>query len=139
MSKEQTKTDNEFLTPKELGVTEDEFCRLMKVAEGFQAGKYLHVQNPRHMTWKDKSGLKLFNMRSWEQEFDCGTVCCIGGWAGLPQEVVNRKNNGLHNLCYPPDSKLADWRGITTEHAAKAIMNWARTGDPKWNEVVDGK
>lgn len=125
-----------FKTPAELGVTEDEFCRLMRVAEGLQNGEYAHVSSSGNVA--PTPGKKAFNMRHWRTDKDCGTVCCIGGWAGLLNYRV-RESSSLERLCYPPSSVGNMWHDINERHAAKAIINWAMTGDPQWSNILAQK
>lgn len=141
---EENKTE-EFKAPQELGVTEDEFCALMKVAEGLQDGTMVHTTTADQIKEAVVAGKKPFNMGHWRNKLDCGTVCCIGGLAGFHEDDIRVRttvrSDGVRmrkyrDLFYPPGR---DWANIQPAHAAKAIINWAKTGDPQWNKVMGQK
>lgn len=119
MSETDTNTDGEFLRPEQLGVTEEQFCSLMRVAEGLQSGQYVHapgVHLPSSLfpTVKElhpyqgevPQGKKAFNMGFWQKKAPhCGSVCCIGGWAGMfDMHAANggRYGYGTKELFFPP-------------------------------------
>lgn len=126
--------NHNFKTPKELGVTKKQFCALMQVAEGLQSGRLQHYR--RGMKIKGK----LFSMNTWAYKGGCGSVCCIGGWAQTVGRVSfgasrGSRPPGLQNLFFPKGIG-EDWDRITPTQAARAITNWARTGDPQWKRAT---
>lgn len=135
-----------FKTPKELGITEKQFCALVKVADGLQTGKLVHAPNTgRHPTHDG------FNMRVWETRTeDCGTVCCIGGWSqrfgswqwpmsAIRAPLEGGDNGGLNRLFYPFEVMPMDnWHRITPQQASRAITNYLTTGDPQWKKALGG-
>lgn len=129
------KTDG-FKTPKQLGVSEEQFCAIMKAAEALQSGKL--EQTPVGVP--TLPGL-TFDMSHWKCRHECGTVCCIGGSAeilsGLTYGSLNKiadRNPGLKSLFFPRE--VLSWGSITPEMAAKAVINWAKTGNPQWKKVM---
>lgn len=123
----------EFRTPGQLGVTQEQFCALMKVAEGLQSGRLKH-----HKRGDAVKG-EMFDMATWQYQGNCGSVCCIGGWVdtylGRPQNI--QAGSGICDLFYPKIiGGIHEWSRITPEQAARAITNWARTGDPNWKRAM---
>jgi hypothetical protein len=90
----------------------------------------------------------LFNMNVACEAHDCGTVGCIGGTMGLamglnPGETRKFVDIGgfeeskfkLSRLFYPR-YRVIDWDKIDGIHAAEAIWNVLRTGEPDWESIV---
>jgi len=91
-----------------------------------------------------------FNMNNFEDEAECGTVCCIGGWVITRQygSVYNDKTIGkgslevaaellglpvrmAHDLFYPYGLHHL----ITKEVAAQTLRKLAATGVVDWSHV----
>lgn len=75
-----------------------------------------------------------FDMKTW----DCGTVRCIGGWmcviAGVNSHTYFSPTDEMHSLFMPPSS--INWNHITSQKAAKAIVNYLTMNDPRWDDVM---
>ena len=129
-----------FKTAEELGITQDQFCALVKVAEGLQDGTLKHIDYNNPLDPLDP-GAQYFDMSVW----DCGSVCCIGGWSekmgGLKwsQWPKNKDymghTDGLKELFYP-NIQCHQWADITSAEGAKAVVNYLTTGDTQWRKVV---
>ena len=85
-------------------------------------------------------------------ESNCGTVCCIGGWAervggrGLfsyyrsvfrDRDVFtdimrDSKKRRLHDLFFPE----ANLSRITVDQASRALSSYLTTGRAGWDEIV---
>lgn len=80
-----------------------------------------------------------FNMGHWDTETEnCGTVCCIGGWAERLSGIDllgGIRSDELEELFFPwiDVPLLID---ITPEQAARAIRNYLRTGRANWKEAT---
>lgn len=84
---------------------------------------------------------KFFNMASMKAETDCGTACCILGWAAFiggfdPKNLVEKLkgSRGLHDLFDPTGTYDPDL--ITTGQAAVALRNYLTHGEPRWAEAM---
>ena len=92
-----------------------------------------------------------------EEEYACGTVCCIGGWVKIENEGWKPNAKGLIELTaemqdsvdnyvdqdygsplralyYPPDR--LDYDAIKPSHAVQAIDNFLNYGDPMWDDII---
>lgn len=118
-----------FLTAEQLAISGAEHNALTKVLGMLERGELEHTQGGQI-----ENG---FNMHSTAHN-DCGTCCCIGGWAAIlmsrhPNDYVYSKapGNPLHPLYWHRTSPL-----ITTAQAAVALRNFLVTGKPNWDEAL---
>lgn len=107
----------------------------------------MNLENIARLVAAIKEEISGFDMDSWRQKTDCGTVACIGGhceilmgktledtrsledaadWLGLRKATAKE-------LFYP--RLLKYWHLITREDAIKAINNVAEHGEPRWAEI----
>lgn len=127
-------------TADELRLTEEQRCALVKALAFLREDKikYRPLGGPI-LGFKAKKGkVDYFNMRAWVREYECGTVCCIGGTAqalsgvSFPNSDVFRNRN-LHNLFYPSNQKA--WNA-TPQQAARAVSNYLSTGRASWEKAM---
>ena len=76
----QTTDDCPFKSPKELGLTRAERDALIKTLLLMENGQMIHAGNPHQ---EPVRGKYPFNMVVWQEQYHCGTICCIGGTAEL--------------------------------------------------------
>ena len=133
-------TEKVYKTATELGLTEPEYCALVKVRAALADGSITDNQ---------------FNMSDWWEpgEKQCDSIGCIGGWANTfgradhinmdytycrinarSAEERREPESNPEELFYPP---YRDWNKIKPRHAIKAIDNFLMTGEPKWQEVME--
>lgn len=142
----------------ELGVTETQHKYLLQVLDMLERGELRHAP-----VVGDVEG-QCFNMATYEDRGDCGTVGCIAGWMQVlsgytcfksfsfcPQEDAEylRKyapahrfqraeivSRALHNLFHMGDCEHDDLETVTPDQAAQAIRNYLSLGEPCWSEVL---
>lgn len=137
-------------TAEQLGISQPEYEALIRVRDGLRSGKYVHVKPGEGVCPAPE--VKAFNMDiSFEKGDelngfpDCDQVGCIGGWVAFdlgyanPSHYVyqNDDDAAIRPLFFPP-SHLS-YSEVTEEQAAQAIDNFLNTGDPRWEEVVEGE
>mgnify|MGYP001610561516 FL=1 len=126
-------------TAEELRITEEQRCALVKALAFLQEDKikYRPLEGPV-LGFKSKGKVDHFNMRAWTREYECGTVCCIGGTAqalsgtSFPNSSVFRNRN-LNNLFYPSNQEA--WNA-TPQQAARALSNYLSTGYASWHKAM---
>lgn len=121
----------------ELGISENQMTALVTVLGMLERGELKHAKidksKPNHMWPLKFSG--LFNMGEWQQSFDCGTVCCIGGTAELLSgEEFENMTEEVEGLFYP--NGISDWGSITPEQAACALRSFLTTGNANWADSI---
>lgn len=116
-----------FKTAEELGLTEFGYSGLLRVLGMLERGELVYT-TPGHFI---PNG---FNMREAWSKGQCGTIGCIGGYAGRYNSselfTINVKGgDNCGKLFCPPD-----WRKgrYTVEQAAKAVRSFLVTGTPDW-------
>ncbi len=117
-----------FKGADELGLTEKGLQALIRVLRMLETNEL--VYSPDGMPIHNGFNMKL---TWWENE--CGTVGCIGGWAGFYTErlilatTTGSLTHGLGQLFCPPS-----WRTgkCTVEQAAYALRAYLVTGEPDW-------
>ena len=132
INKMQTTEDCPFKSPEELGLTQAECDALIKALLLMENGQMLHVKSREQELVEGKYP---FNMCEWHSiDYDCGTVCCIGGTAELvgnlsPLSLANTatQNQQLHKLFY-------QWGGGSPSptKAARVLRGYLTTGITKW-------
>jgi hypothetical protein len=111
-----------FKTPTDLGIPEDEFFGLVRVLGEFERGEIRPEQ---------------FDMRQW-----CGSACCISGHALKYDCDLRASTPGLAALLVPGPHDLEvgkygkTMKDILPEHAAIAIRNYLTHGEPRWGEAL---
>ena len=123
-----------FKTATELGLTQPQYCALVKTLVALEKGRL----------WQDFD--IRFNMEHWGGE--CGTTCCIGGSAealgalphgSLADAASQLSRYGfrydLQNLFYPYHCKDA-W-DATQKQAAVALRHYLTTGKENWNMAME--
>lgn len=101
-----------FKTPEELNLTQDQFNALYGVMLMFERGEIKEHE---------------FNMAHWEPHHSsCGTSMCIGGWA---EEAFGVYLDTSHSDKPKLFSLVMDYSLKTTEQAALAIRAYLSTGD----------
>lgn len=123
-----------FLTPEQLDLTQEQRDALMKVLGMLERGEIQHraVTVARHRD--HVGGLRYFNMTEWS----CGTVACIGGWAEHVGGVSMHYNRNIElHMLFFPHAIPRPWGAITTEQAAAALRNYLTTGRADWRSVME--
>lgn len=117
-----------FKTADELGLTEKGYQGLHRVLRMLEGGELVYTP---HNTIPNG-----FNMNATWYENECGTVGCIGGWAGFYDKngategfrLPNRDAN-LGALFCPRGRYSTNY---TAEQAAHALRTYLVTGQPDW-------
>lgn len=135
-------------TPDELGLKDAEFQALRTVLGMLERGEIAHSRYRRTIyEFADGEKPQFFNMYSFITETDCGTACCICGWAEhighLPDNSLVVKRYmlpHLEELFDPPARGVpdADMNAVTPAQAAIALRNYLTHGEPRWQEAVSG-
>lgn len=86
-----------------------------------------------------------FNMQKWRTE--CGTVCCLGGWA---EQIANVEEGtfkiGNRDTCISDDFRGIDelfapfgWTKMqaTPDQAATALRSYLTTGNAHWDKALN--
>ncbi len=119
-----------FKSAEELGLTEKGYRGLIKVLGMLEREELVHSPEPYRS--RIPNG---FNMRACWNESACGTVGCIGGWAGfynnrgwVAGNVLPGEAN-LHELFCPIGYDRSNY---TVEQAAHALRTYLVTGHAEW-------
>jgi hypothetical protein len=125
-----------FKTATELGLTEPQYCGLVKTLVALEEGKLDHENENK--PWLDRDLPKSFHMAHWGGS--CGTVCCIGGTAEalMRDNLFNQGNaipDELYNLFFPGHTKEA-YRA-STKQAAVALRHYLTTGKENWKMAME--
>lgn len=142
-----------FMTAEALDIKEKEYNALVSVLGRLERGEIGHknfdMACPMRSLWTtttDFDGGVLFTSRTEE----CGTAGCIGGYVAVEMGVAparyvyeSDKRSGLGRLYFPRDEgagRLVDCiHSIAPEEGAHALRNFLTTGEPCWDEVLDGR
>jgi len=142
-------------TPEELGITEEEFKNLLIVKSLLDSGSLTYYYEETDSPFRFD-----MNTTSSGNEYECGSVACIGGWVSffmqgnkfskesimkidhvIADNYVNMdKSPPLEKLYFPEleDYDINDfYEAITPVEASQAIQNFLETGNPKWDSVLD--
>jgi hypothetical protein len=143
------------LPARSLSITGHELQALLWTREQLQLGEIIFDAKA-----SGKQG-RGFNMSVSDEETECGTTCCIGGWmykhmtdqqnwaprtssghwASLGGYVGFHRSPALAELFHPfttvtgPDDTTVDWDVIPPVWAIQAIDNFLATGKPNWPQV----
>lgn len=88
-----------------------------------------------------------FDMREWHEDRECGTVCCIGGWAGLvlrdDPEMGWPRVGGLLGLMpdrahalFFMDETHANMARRTIPEAVAVLDRLIETGEVDWDYAI---
>lgn len=123
-------------TAKELGLSHEQYCGLVKTLEALESGKLDHKNEY----------IKRFNMNRWGGT--CGAVCCLGGTAEAIMKSEGKLKRGfgyrpteLDNLFFPyhtprVENKKSAWRA-STKQAAVALRHYLMTGKENWAMAME--
>lgn len=133
-----------FMTAEALDLTDQEYAALVTTLGMLDRGELKHVPGPAINEHFPLAFSGHFNMQWWNQKHACGSVCCIGGAAevvgNLQMDSLNEKSNmniNLGNLFYPDVYGHEGYEQITVEQAAAALRNYLRTGEARWEEILE--
>lgn len=128
-----------FKSAKELDLGQDELDAHVKVLGMLERGELRHRNGSL-----DRAGDR-FDMGVIAIKHCCGTVGCIGGWVamtmGFNEEAADYyvdMTSGSQRRLYYPDGRLVGYESITVDQAARALRNYLTTGEPLWEEVLNG-
>lgn len=135
---EQLETHGVFKTAKELYLSEEQRCGLIKALAYIESGKTLHVRiNPNKQAVISMKVPTGFNMSCWRRQESCGTIACLGGIA----EILGGAHYRFH---LPPELKAlfglrareyVDMTDITEKQAAVALRGYLETGKTDWDKA----
>ena len=141
-----------FLTADQLDIPQDWHDALVLVLRAMERGEFKHlpevnvVEAPSYDEDLDpRLFLGRFNMNFWQENVDCGTVCCIGGAAEILGNIkFTYKCDALpelENLFYPEhkgdeDSGNDFYCSITVAQAQRALQNYLTTGESRWQDIL---
>lgn len=136
-----------FMTSTALGITDAEFEALVKVMGMLERGeiKYMPASwrdSPLHT---DPIVPQFFNMALIVTENDCGTACCILGWArhivgdrSLFRDGLSQSLNDLFRMGQTSDGYVGKFsEEMLPSEAAIALRNYLTTGEARWAEAVE--
>lgn len=120
----------------DLRISESHKAALVKTLELLESGKLVHAQ-PAHWDNHTKPFVDQFNMAYWNDNFDCGTVCCIGGTAEIIGGVTfhDCQTEELFNL-FNPDHEC-EMKDITPAQAAVALRSYLTVGEARWDLALN--
>ena len=136
-----------FKTPADLGISDAEFEALVKVLGMLERGEIKNtppraryiVGAPIHVTECERAPTH-FSMGYEVAYHDCGTSCCIMGWArwvGDDDRLFRDAtsiNHSAQPLFYPYNDGILERRvGI----GAIALRNYLTHGEPRWEEALE--
>ncbi len=118
-----------FKSADELGLSEKGYRALHRVLRMLESGELVYTPLNHFVP-------KGFNMNATWEENECGTIGCIGGWAGFYDkkgwtgEPINRSAFAGESLFCPRRRVNHDY---TVEEAAHALRAYLVTGIPDWS------
>ncbi|ARQ95437.1 hypothetical protein [Bradyrhizobium phage BDU-MI-1] len=141
------------MSAEQLKIRPAELKALLEIRELFAKGVFHHDAS---LDLEKPDG---FNMNVIDQENECGTTCCIGGWMframqrdrTLPDRcylaqdyVATNRSKALVPLFHPFRDQDGQWLDVDIDfpyelippaYALAAIDNVLTTGDPDWASV----
>lgn len=133
-----------FKTASDLGISDAELDALIKVLGMLERGDITHVPHVERENLQPDHGTEPigFNITKFYGQADCGTVCCICGWA----EYVGRLEPGslmrkrfrrpqLEAL-FDPTGRVPDPSALTPARSAIALRSYLTTGEANWAEAL---
>lgn len=134
-----------FMTPAALGLSDAEFKAMVKVLGMLERGE-IPYSSPGEMRFLvPGANPTSFNMYHFAGATECGTACCICGWAVAvgrlrDTELLSKRfgNDGLLRLFDPYHDGVSSGttKSITPDQAAIALRNFLTTGEPRWAEAI---
>ncbi len=131
-----------FKTAADLGLSDRQFEALLQVLGMLEREEIAHTARGNTISpdFVKSAPPVGFNMWAVYGETDCGTVCCICGWAEhvgrLPRGSLWAKSNMNRNLAGLFDPSGVDMVKVTPAQAAIALRSFLSTGDPCWSDAV---
>ncbi len=136
-----------FKTPTDLGITDAEFNALFKVLGMLERGELEHMRadvfDPGPLGGHTP---QFFNMCLVESQNDCGTACCIMGWARFiahDRSLFHSRTLAASDLfrISHTDGTIFIYPGkfssdILPSDAAIALRNYLTHGEPRWAEAL---
>ena len=135
-----------FKTPAELGVSDTEFEALLSVLRMLERGEIKEA--PPDQNWTSIFNLAecpeptMFSMRTTQATADCGTACCIIGWARFISGDWNilaasiSPKHSAYSLFFPHEMGAIHSRDPS--QGAIALRNYLTFGEPRWAQAVAG-
>lgn len=128
-----------------------EIKALKAVRDDLMANRLHHYSKHAPMHCDRQPGEKLlpaercFSMGYVNNEYPCGSICCIGGWTAKaldtnPEMFTSSDGDywdtrdmpsGLYNLFWQNTNN-----NTTPAQAAQAITNYLMNGDPQWSDIM---
>jgi hypothetical protein len=134
-----------FMTAVDLGLTDTEHAALVKVLGALERDEIEH-RPLMGAIGRSKGGdlPRFFNMGLVEVEIDCGTACCILGWARhfAGSEPVEYRQQAARRLFLMRElddrseralAHAGGHEGVTPAQAASAVRNYLTVGEPEWH------
>lgn len=125
-------------TPAELNLEERHHRALVLTLNALERGELHHVPVDHNMLQYDNDVAPFtghFNMSTWRVEYNCGTICCLGGTAeylgDLPYgslDSVASSNRVLFHLFYPDEMDK-----VMPERAAQVLRHYLTSGIVDWS------
>lgn len=141
-----------FLRPEALGISEKEHRALVKVLGMLDRGELKFGKGYRRAAlfsevFARPKKPQAFQMALVASETECGTACCIIGWARILSKdermFARRLSSELKDLCGLDSGECpspARWNygnaNIEPAQAAIALRNYLTTGEPRWDEAL---
>jgi hypothetical protein len=128
-----------FKTPSDLGISDAEFEALLKVLRMMERGEIKpSPEDAIFDRYQSAEPPTMFRMASTRGSADCGTACCILGWAwhlddGMGRHLFWTTNRALDELFY------TNTDGIycrNPEQGAIALRNYLTFGEARWAEAL---
>lgn len=131
-----------FKSPADLKISDAEYRSLITVLGMLERGEIKDAPGHASFGGVYSAGQSpppsMFRMASVSGVADCGTACCIMGWA---KEVggqnlfpdIPRKGRFIYDLFYPLNSGIVC---RSAEKGAAALRNFLTDGSPRWEEVL---
>jgi len=138
MTEPELKSAN-FLPRETLGLSEPQYCGLVKTLALLESGELDH--------WNPELGFSHFDMAVWQKPatHNCGSVCCLGGTASMlmgrhniygPGSWLCTNRPELFRVFYPNGEFFSrrhpGWHG-TTKEAAMVLRHYLETGNGNWD------
>lgn len=126
-----------FKSHEDLGISKPEYDGLVKTLLLMENDQMYWI----HGDAEKEEGQYPFNMATWREHMDCGSVCCIGGTAELVEglkpwslsttskSLLHKGSPDLYRLFYEYGG------GVTPKIAAKALRGYLTTGKTDWRKA----
>lgn len=136
-----------FKTAKELGIAQDWYNGLILTLEALEKGEIKHLTGDELEALLERTDgllppdLRAFNMGVWRNDYNCGTVSCLGGTAemlGKCRFTNLDDHRELYALFHPMEftDHICDWDKITTDQSIMALRSYLTHGDARWGCIL---